>query len=1618
MKFVNKAFSFNLRSSMEGEENNMKKKKLLIGTILASAVLGLSACGGDQTPPDVPPIVEAEECSVTFETSGGSKVDGTKVKNGEKVNQPTDPIREGYTFGGWYRKPSCLEVDKWDFTKNNVTADITLYAKWTANKYTVTFKIDGEVYKTQSVEYDKAPKEEKPEREGHTFNGWYTDELCSAESKFDFKSGKVKGETTLYGKWVADVVKHQVTFNSDGGSAVESQEVIHGQKAQRPVSPTKEGYIFVGWYTDSRKTVEFDFVNGVITKDTILYAKWEASDPEVITVTFNSKGGSEVAPITNIESGSKITKPADPVREGYVFVGWFKDTGGTLTEEFNFAEESITGSMVLFAKWELAKYMVTFDSDGGSAVESQEIENGSKAHRPVSPTKEGYLFLGWYVDEAKTIEFDFVNGVITKDITLYAKWEASNPDVITVTFNSKGGSEVAPITNIESGSKITKPADPVREGYVFVGWFKDTAGTLTEEFNFAEESITGSMVLYAKWEVAKYTVTFNSDGGSAVQSQVVEHGQKAVRVSPTKEGYLFLGWYVDEAKTIEFDFVNGVITKDITLYAKWEEDSAEVITVTFNSKGGSEVAPITNIESGSKITKPVDPEREGFTFIGWYKDTGGELTEEFNFETEVITESIVLFAKWEEIHTYSVTYVINGHGVQPDAVTGVTALPAELPALTAEGFRFEGWYTDNTTFQHQVEAGQEIAEDTTLYAKWVQLTPYEAFLALGNVSYQNEFKDLTQPTPNLLDAGEMPTPGDIYGSVVNANKEWVPYDAANSVSVTENGLYIKDESGSTTNAFLYLGDISFKKVDVHLEIKLNQVAGKWTILGLVNDLEGLSPVVSVRSGTDKTLGYKVHDKEDATNGLAYVANQTIIVNITLDSIHNKVSFKLSQGTKTAEFNNVELSIPVSTIYGLSFGTAASASRSITVEKVAVRTESYGLEEFKTALTQQFDAFYSSFNLETEYTQNGAVLTQAYNDGKAAITAAETEEAVLEAITTAVAAMNAVESDAMIVLNAKKEQVKTALETLRDENVANYTYDQNKQEFEELFNYALENLQVTSDEAWIDSILQETTERLNYILTDEQFFEEYKNQLISNLYEEFKGENYTFEENSVAYNEAFQTLQEALAASTNKEEADAAAEACRNSLAAIKTDSVVLEEAKTAAAEELQSFGDVSQITDETILAQIEAARTNGLEKIAASNTLYEVETALNEAKATITTQIEAASMTLEEAIERAKNDLADYVNTHPYSDHETVQAALTDGNTNIEAATTNAEALQACSDAKAAIELIISKLNAIEDLTNHKEELKSMHYLEAAKAVFEEGFDDLVATIQNATDLDSVAAELEAAKNALSEKEQDAVNLELADRTDFNLTVLKDDPKTADFAAYAKEVGKGKKPTANQVFGEFFKITTVGTTSTKNSTTEMGMSTKASIWEFTTTTENAELTILYYSTSSTRVFTLKGPDGNPFGDGTANQAAGVYEANSWGKNVPHTIQLGAAGTYTMEFDANEHKLTSVTLTEKKPQVVVAKVNALYLEVPNQTVVAGTDVSSVFTNAQVELEVPGQEDRVMQPITEGLTIVIRFCETWEEVTDLTAPGDYDIEVYYGTTATQYNSYRFMVTVTAE
>ncbi|KAK3582276.1 hypothetical protein CHS0354_023815 [Potamilus streckersoni] len=142
-------------------------------------------------------------------------------------------------------------------------------------------------------------------------------------------------------------------------------------------------------------------------------------------------------------------------------------------------------------------------------------------------------------------------------------------------------------------------------------------------------------------EPTKFTITFNSNEGSAVASITVTSGNKATKpTDPTRANYSFAGWYKETELKTAFNFETETITANITLYAKW---TAITYTVTFNSKEGSAVASIT-VTSGNKATKPTDPTRANYSFAGWYKET--ELTTAFNFDTETITANITLYAKW------------------------------------------------------------------------------------------------------------------------------------------------------------------------------------------------------------------------------------------------------------------------------------------------------------------------------------------------------------------------------------------------------------------------------------------------------------------------------------------------------------------------------------------------------------------------------------------------------------------------------------------------------------------------------------------------------------------------------------------------------------------------------------------------------------------------------------------------------------------------------------------------------------------------------------------------------------------------------------------------------------
>ena len=202
-------------------------------------------------------------------------------------------------------------------------------------------------------------------------------------------------------------------------------------------------------------------------------------------MTFNNGLGQET--VRTVEYLKNVEKPSDPSLEGHTFLGWYQGEN-----KFDFDKTPITKNIELKAKWEKNKYTVSFDSAGGTAVESQTVVYGEKVKEPKTPEKEGHTFLGWYQGENK---FDFDKTPITKNIELKAKWEKNK---YTVSFDSAGGTAVESQT-VVYGEKVQQPSEPVKDGYKFLGWYQ---GENLFDFN---TEIKENISLTAKWEMIPQT---------------------------------------------------------------------------------------------------------------------------------------------------------------------------------------------------------------------------------------------------------------------------------------------------------------------------------------------------------------------------------------------------------------------------------------------------------------------------------------------------------------------------------------------------------------------------------------------------------------------------------------------------------------------------------------------------------------------------------------------------------------------------------------------------------------------------------------------------------------------------------------------------------------------------------------------------------------------------------------------------------------------------------------------------------------------------------------------------------------------------------------------------------
>ncbi len=364
-------------------------------------------------------VAAPKSYTVSFNTAGGSKIDGAKVFDGRTVECPANPTNAGFTFAGWFTE----DAQEYDFA-TPVTDDLTLYAHWTASgdvttAYTVSFDTDGgtpAIVDATVTCGETVVRPDDPSKDGFDFAGWFTKD----GKKYNFNT-PVTDNLTLYAHW--STISYTVTFNSAGGSAVASQKVTRGDTVEKPANPTNEGFKFKGWYTEDAKKYDF---NTPVTGDLTLYAHWtvDGDAPVSYTVTFNTAGGSEVKSQV-VACGEVVKRPADPTKEGFTFDGWFTSDG----EKYNF-NTPVMETTELYAQWSASgeptsAHVVTFDTAGGSEVASQTVADGSAVKQPDDPTKEGFTFDGWFTSDGE--QYDFATPV-TADLKLYAHWSAAGDD--------------------------------------------------------------------------------------------------------------------------------------------------------------------------------------------------------------------------------------------------------------------------------------------------------------------------------------------------------------------------------------------------------------------------------------------------------------------------------------------------------------------------------------------------------------------------------------------------------------------------------------------------------------------------------------------------------------------------------------------------------------------------------------------------------------------------------------------------------------------------------------------------------------------------------------------------------------------------------------------------------------------------------------------------------------------------------------------------------------------------------------------------------------------------------------------------------------------------------------
>ncbi len=775
-----------------------------------------------------------KEYEITYEINGGSTISNdyvaydflgwyTDVSAGEQrtyttmpaldetlyahwqevsITLPT-PTKTGYTFVGWY-EDSSLTKKIGDAGEDFIaTKDITLYAAWTVNQYTLTLDATGGAVTPNTItqEYNASITLPTPNKTGYTFAGWYEDSTLTTKVGDAGSNYTITKDTIIYAKWTInpytltldanggtvgahnatqDTIKEEygepislpdpireytLTYDTVGGNPIADEysaynflgwytdisageqrtystmpainETLYAHWDDTTASitlptPTKTGYTFEGWYIENTYTNKIgDTIT--LTKDTTIYAKWNINQ---YTLTFDVGNDASVSPDTITENyGTDITLPT-PTKTGYNFIGWYEDS--TLTTKLG-STITLTQDTTIYAKWEINQYTLTLDANGGTVgvgsvstrdtitenygtditlptpIQEYEITYDTNGGDTISNEYLNFDFTGWYTKPISGEQRTYTT-MPAIDETLYAHWDYTS-------------------------ASITLP-ETTKVGYTFAGWYEDSACTILAGEAGDSYTTTEDVTLYAAWEVNEYTLTFDAGNDALVIPQTItkNYNEDITLPTPAKGNvvsfetnggntladldadYTFAGWYTDPVAGEQRTYTTMPAISE-TLYAHWDSTTA-------------------------KIPLPL-PQRTGYTFEGWYEDSG--LTSKAGNAGDYYTPAgdITLYAAWN-IKQYTLTIDATGGTVTPNTITQEYNTSVTLPTATRDGYKFAGWYSnrscDETTFVGNADDSYTILGDTTLYANWDKIGIFVKLYSDGELVFTDTDRVLETKT--------------------------------------------------------------------------------------------------------------------------------------------------------------------------------------------------------------------------------------------------------------------------------------------------------------------------------------------------------------------------------------------------------------------------------------------------------------------------------------------------------------------------------------------------------------------------------------------------------------------------------------------------------------------------------------------------------------------------------------------------------------------------------------------------------------------------------------------------------------------------------------------------------